>query len=522
MNRVILIVLSILLLFTSCRQTQVDKKLNLADSLLQKELTDSAISILDKIPSLNLKEKDKAYFYLLRGIERYKKEDLSNAEFFIDKSINYYEKKHKYEKLALSYLYKGSIMSLRGDDKIAICYFKKAERLIERLENTDTKIKIFSWLAWENEYHKNFGLAISYGHKTLNEAIKVGNKRWIGYSLELISSVYDYLGNKDSVNYYQEKAFPYIKYQPIKSKITYLGNQASYYWTNEEYDKAILILKQLLKINPTDRTYGQLAGFYTRLGRYNEAETFWEDALKTQDLEQKISLMIPYADWLKVMNREDEAWDVLKQIPLLKDSLSNLRQTEAIKEVQDDFDRKVAEMRHQNVERIVYSGIAILMVVIIAGWQYYRRKVQKARKLLAEKQVLIMDYTARIRQLETDGREKSQETKDLKRKLDTLRDKQAEILYKGKEKFEEIRNGGTTVEWHRSDFNHVVEYYRTINMPFVISLEQDYKSLSASNKFFLLLTEELKFDNDEICRIMNFTDGALRTMRYRIKQRVIS
>lgn len=522
MHKEIIIFISVLLLLASCRETPTNSKLTVADSLFQSELTDSAIYILGSVSPTYLSEKDKAYYDLLKGIERYKKDDLPNADLFISNSIMFYEKEHDHNRLAMSYIYKGSILSNKGDDKKAIYYFKKAEELIKDIDNPNTKIKIFVWLAWENENHRNYDLAIIYGQKALHEAREVNNKRWIGYSLELISSVYNDLGKTDSTSHYQEMAIPYIKYQPIDEQITYMGNQASYFWKKGEQEKAIGILKQSLEIKPIERTYGQLAELYTEQGLYTEAEKFWKNAFKTQDLRHKALLMYPYADWLKIMKKEDEAWKIMKQLIPLKDSLSRMQQTEAIKDVQDSYDRMIENIRHRNEKTIILSCTVFFIILLLVIWMYYHLKSHEAKKQLAENQIMMTSYTSRIKQLEDEGKDQSKEVKELRRRLEALRNKQAELLYKGKEKYERITiHKETALTWHKEDYNNVVEYYRTINMPFVIGLERNYKHLSAGNKFLLLLSEELKYNDEEIYRIMGMNNKALRTQRYRIRKEKI-
>lgn len=509
-------------LLLSCSGNTSDPRLVQIDSMLSKNLYDSAYFFISKIDTNKFNDNNKAYYFLLKYDILHRLRKLAQNDTAILRSVQYYEKSGKKEKLARSYIVRGEILLSQGKYGKATEYFKKAESLSKKIKNPIIRVMIYAHLSYINIVTENYNMALEYGEKALEYADRANSKRWIGYCLDNLGCIYYFLNSWDNYEKYIKQAEHYIPYQSLQVQANMLDNQSSLYRRHKQYDKVEECLKKSLEIYPVDRTYGLLAELYDQQGREADIEAMWKKALYSENLETRQYTMRPYSEWLAKHGRYKEALDIALQIPDATDSLNQQKQTEAIKEVQDDFDRKVAYMRSLNMERMVYSGIAISMVVIIAGWQYYRRKVQKARKLLAEKQVLIMDYTARIRQLETDGKEKSQETKDLQRKLDTLRDKQAEILYKGKEKFEEIRNGGTTVEWHRSDFNHVVEYYRTINMPFVISLEQDYKSLSASNKFFLLLTDELKCDSDEICRIMNLTDGALRTMRYRIKQRVIS
>ena len=106
--------------------------------------------------------------------------------------------------------------------------------------------------------------------------------------------------------------------------------------------------------------------------------------------------------------------------------------------------------------------------------------------------------------------------RQLERQLDKVRCDMQGMIYKGKRLYDQILKGGDTSTWKRSDFENVMEYYRTVNLPFVIHLEQDYRNLSASHKVLMLLSEELHRDDKEICNIMNMSSGALRTAKSRI------
>ena len=71
----------------------------------------------------------------------------------------------------------------------------------------------------------------------------------------------------------------------------------------------------------------------------------------------------------------------------------------------------------------------------------------------------------------------------------------------------------------KKDFENVIEYYRTVNLPFVMHLEKDYRSLTPSNMFMLLLAEELKYNDAKIAECMMMSPGALRTAKSRINSR---
>lgn len=509
----------------SCGNNTTDPGLIQIDSLLSKRMYAPAYSAISKIDTSKYREKDKAYYFLLRNHILYRLGKDRENDTAVLRSIQYYKEAGDKEKLARAYLGRGEVLSNKGKIKEATGYFKEAENIANNTEDPETKIQICAHLSYLNRKADNLNKALEYGKKALMYAKRADDKQWIGYCLDNLGVICYYMKSmKDYVSYIKQ-AEPYIKYQTYTKQAGMLDNLSSLHKLYGEYGKAEYYLKKSLEIYPMDRTYGLLAELYSEQGKTSDIETLWKRALYSERLETRQYTMRPYAEWLYTQKRYKEALDIAMQIPTVTDSLYQRRQTETIKEVQDSYDRKIEHIRHENKRKTVFAGIGFLWVVLLTVWLYYHLKVQKAKKQLAENHILIADYNARIRQLEKESRKQTEEEKkqsmeirELKRRLDALRGKQAEVLYKGKEKFDNIMNGGNTKLWHKSDFNEVVEYYRSINMPFVLRLENDYKSLSAGNKFYLLLSEELKYKDEDICLIMGLSDGALRTTKYRIKQ----
>ena len=88
-------------------------------------------------------------------------------------------------------------------------------------------------------------------------------------------------------------------------------------------------------------------------------------------------------------------------------------------------------------------------------------------------------------------------------------------LENGKERYEEIAAGGTTLKWNRDDFADCVEYYRTIDAPFVAHMECDYKKLSAKYIFFAIMQHIGKSD-EELQTILVVSSSSVRSIRSRI------
>lgn len=515
-----IILLPFLLILFSCQRNRVNTQLVQVDSLFQREQIDSAVSLLGEVVPSELGRSDMAYYYLLRIMGMFKQDRPIMSLDVLDQSIAYFQESSDYNHLAMAYVYKSGVLSEKGDAKGSVYCLKEAESLLDKIKNTDIIIRTYVGLAYENEYAYNHNKALYYGRKALNVAREADNHRWLGYCNDFLGALFSHVNMMDSCNYYQEAAAPYFNALPPREQVMVLSNQALFFWRKDSLEQAEQLLKRSLSIYPTERVYGQLAELYTIQGKRSEAERFWKSAMRTNDLELRIMLMLPYADWLSSQGRKEEGWITLKEIPALKDSLAYQRQAEAIKEVQDGYDREMAKLMFEKNLQLAIAGIVFLVLILLLVWMSYRLKSQKAKKKLAENQVLIAKYTTQIKQLVKEGKDSSKEVRELQRKIDAIRDSHIEMLYKGKDKYDEIIQGGNTLTWHKSDFNDVIEYYRSVDLPFVLHLEQEYRSLSASDKFFLLL-KEIGMQEEEIQQIMGLTDGALRTKRSRIKEKEI-
>jgi hypothetical protein len=119
--------------------------------------------------------------------------------------------------------------------------------------------------------------------------------------------------------------------------------------------------------------------------------------------------------------------------------------------------------------------------------------------------------------LEQEGKPDSKEVERLNQKIAELQARQGTLLQNGKERYEEIEQGGTTLRWSRSDFDDCIEYYRTVDAPFVTHMEQNFRHLSSKYIFFALM-EHLGKTDEELQHIMAISQNTIRSYRSRINK----
>ena len=138
--------------------------------------------------------------------------------------------------------------------------------------------------------------------------------------------------------------------------------------------------------------------------------------------------------------------------------------------------------------------------------------------MIAEGGKMIAEYTARIGELERADRQHSHEAQELRRKIKKLKDEQNEILGRGQRLYEGIAAGGTTATWKKQDFEEFIEFYRVSHPEAVADAEDNYRRLSATNIFYLIL-RDMQVDDGDAQRILCMTAGAFRTMKSRVNAR---
>lgn len=501
----------------SCQQRHIDKRLILSDTLTEQGLTDSAFMVLKRMIPSSLNREEKMYYQLLQAIIAYKNYEYGFDET-LDSCIKYYEQTDDKRKLALSLLYRGLSLAENGNYDLAVEYLKKVETLSSEINDVEIQIRVRASLCSLNFQTGNYQKAFQYSKDALALAEQKDNKRWQGFCLDAIATSCSRIGYEDSSYIYMECEIPFIRYQPIREQAVSYRNVANRFSLINKRDSAYYYYHKSIKVYPLPETYGLLAELYCVDGKADLAAKLWEKAFMTKDLRYQELFRRSYAEWLYHRGDKDKAFAELCQAFELKDSLPLKRQAEAIADIQKTYDSELAQERFRFDVMILASIIVVLTLSLLFLWQFSRYRQQKTKRILLENEMQLKEYTRQVEQLTSEGKEHSKEVKALNRRIKLLQDKQSEILYKGKARFEEIANGGKAITWKKADFNDFLEYYRTQNLPFVVHLENDYQSLSPSQKFIMVL-QVLGHDDKAIQDMMGMSDGAFRTARSRIHSR---
>ncbi|MBR5170495.1 MAG: hypothetical protein IKW85_07995 [Muribaculaceae bacterium] len=275
---VIVMVIAVLVaVVTGCGGTpRYDGRLTAADSLMRPN-PDSALALLEALPAGALATAgDSAYRDLLLTQARYRCYVTATSDSTINRALAYYRAHGgEREKLTRAYLYKGAVMEELGHPDSAMLYYKHAEA-------TAAPDDYFN-LGYANMrmgalYRDNFAIDGKDIEK-YEEALKffriIGDNYYQLRCAINLGALYRLKLPDRSISRLMEAKNLALQ---LKDTINYrnsLHGLAMTYYSQKEYDKAYLLVKEILNLRLTDNGfefYANAADVYAKLGKPDSAE----------------------------------------------------------------------------------------------------------------------------------------------------------------------------------------------------------------------------------------------------------
>lgn len=533
MNRTTLFqITAVAAMLIGCTAGGVRQRLIDADRRLDNGAnTDSVIATLDSIGNMGrLGGEDKALMTVVRLKAMIKADSMPENDSMAAVATQWYES-HDPESYhaAVAYYQRGFLLenSMNETEK-AIGWLKRAETTAERMDCTRLCRQIYTQMNNVNNKTGNNRMALDYAMKTLACARKSGDSTAVANSLHSIGTACYLLGMKDSAYRYTEMSIPYAKYVKADFRPYYLNRIGAFIFnTTNDVWRSVGILKKALEERPVPDTYYYLAQIMADIGRYEEADKYWEQCVNTRETSKLIRLpdnglsnIIQYYEYKTERGDWQGACRLSERIIGMKDSLARAHRAEQIAALQMKYDHEVQELKAQRQRTRHAIVVALLIAVIASLIVYLRFRSNHARRVIMNNQMLIEAYTLKINRLETSGKDNAREIETLRTKISELHKKQAEMLYNGHRLYRLItEENGTAATWRRSDFTDFIEYYRLTDLPFVHRLETCYDNLSPKNKFFEILYN-MGMTDTNVQRILGIGQSTIRTTRTRIRQKL--
>ncbi len=168
---------------------------------------------------------------------------------------------------------------------------------------------------------------------------------------------------------------------------------------------------------------------------------------------------------------------------------------------------------------IMSMVIGVFVVALLMGWWYYRRKVRQFNSIISENTSRIVEYRKEILRLEINGDEHEFQIAELKRKINERQEKMAAKIHIGTKLYERMRAGGSIADVPAADLQCLVEYFALLRPRQWYEWEQRYDMLTPRQVAFLILCDDLHYDDEQIGDILGIKNTAIRSIKSRIRKR---
>ena len=521
-----IIMLSVLAMVVGCSHGTHQRQLVQVDSLIGDWQPESAFQVFKQIELNELSgERERIYYDLLKVVLS-KNAHLKDSIHFdmprdsiLKHCINYYLQNQDQRKLLYSYLYLGKIHLAAHDNSGASYYLKKSEELLTSVNDKRLEYLTYEALATLNHYSGNEELAMDYSYRTLACAEQSKSDLTMEvHACNHLLVLYMQKKNNDSIMKYGNLSLSILKSMPARNRSYALANLGAIYMSNNQLDSAEHYFEKAQSEMPQHFINQRLAEINYLRGDHVLADSLWGKALRTTELRFRVDIYQSIVSNKYGGGDYHGTADAAIRLLELKDSLVQQMQTAEVQEIQLKYDKEVERRKLDRFMMWALVGALVLLAFIAAGVIYHIRKANRAKEKMMRDQVLLNDYQRQIEELERSGEDTSKDIQALRKKMDALQAQQTEKLSEGRALYQRIVAGESAVAWSKEQVQKFIEYYKVVNLPFMLQMESDYARLSPGNRFFLIL-QDMGMSDEQMTHILGVSDGALRTTRSRLRQK---
>ncbi len=488
------------------------------DSIIVHHGADSVLTLLKEIQPAQLSdEKDIAYYIYYINLCKHTLRQPVDTTMDQNRCIEFLTKAKDYNRLCTAYFIQGDKMEKLQNFKQATFNYKKAIEIADKAQNTRIKCKSMEYLICINRDHGNFKEAIAQANECLSycDKAKLYNRK--AAILQLKSQIFDMIGEKDSLLKCVEASIPYIPYVSERARPYFIGNIGSLYRRIGNNAKAKQYLMEALKGMQDGGIYDELALIAAEEGNEKQADEYWEKGMRNSVPQGKVMIFENWIAMKQKYGKYDEALKLSELRNAINDSITRQWQKDNVKEVQAKFDNEALkrQAKEQNIKTLWTIIILLVIVLLLIALFAYKNYIQRVK--LGSQQKEINEYLNKIELLHSTGHQNDAKVKELEAHITSIVGNKSEILNKGWTLYNQIKNEqGNTLTWKKNDYVHFLEYYKAIRYSFFTQLEDEYKSLTPHNMFFLALCD-MGFKDEDIQRIMHITQTSVRSIRHRIR-----
>ena len=514
----ILVLVVMGLSFTSCHnQSRTSTTLDSLQVMSMHNEDDSVMSRLQRIDTTSLSDEgDKALFNLLNAKTRFRLSVSPNPTEPLKRSLAYFSHNND-SLLADTYYYIGAMMSDTckiSDYRYAIPYLKKAEAIGLKHHYYFILDKVYERIANINLVSDNAATAHAYAHKIMGLAEQSHSDylRALGY-YALMSTHY-HVGDKDSTQYFAEKAFNSLHFLPMIERPHIIAD--IYAIADTQLKRKLQRQMEMLDARrPSPIVEANLAVYYQESGNKAKADSLWSKALKTNDLRMKSDILKCMILQLQDGGNNEKIAALSMQLAKVNNQLNQSLQSNNIQQVQDHIDRESVyqKLKGKLLHLLIIEVVVLCLIVALLLWRRKRSREKTARLIDEE-----LQFQTQLQSMTSTDQSEESEMDKRQRGLMALKDRHEQLSNAGEELYERWKTGESVKDWKKDDFISLIDYYMSIDIDFVKSLNNDYEGLTPSEMFFLILEHEGE-SQETITATFDISPTAYRLKKSRIKKK---
>jgi tetratricopeptide (TPR) repeat protein len=489
----IIINITLVFLLIACGRNEISGTLSQAWKVIEQQ-PDSARVLLAKIDTPSLTEKEQAEYGLLMTMVDIKTrhEQITN-DSIISASVRYYDQHGDKWHKAMAYHYRGVVKYALNNVPEAIKDLKRAETLAETLDDELLRNKIYERLAYCNYKNNNFPLVLKYSKKLLDSSKKMNDSIMLARSYTMVASGFANMEEMDSARIYILNSLDWIDAVDSLTQNEILCNVAAMYQETGEVEKAEQYLTDWVLNHANGFGYITLAHIRQKQGKYEEAVTHAKKSLECMDQKNYIHSLELLAELYSQMGDSSLAYAMQRKSKEFADSLASAYKASQMADWQMKFDEQKQEKKF--LRQFVKLGgvivVFILLAIAIIWWN--QRRIRHLRTSLDENMKQLTHKRERI----------------------------SVKLLMGAKLFNHIKEQKPLDNASANDLQCLVEYFAQLRPKRWQEWQRQYADLSTAQYVFLILQDDLHYNDETTATILNIKRISVRSMRLRIKRKGI-
>ena len=513
-------ILVVIAMVAGCSEARHPLLKEAADIVHQRP--DSARVIISKVDTVSLSEADRMEYRLLKIMTDYIVLHQADGDSLITTCVDYYDKHGDAWHRGRAYYYRAGIRRHLLDRTFdGIKDYKIAETIAEDANDELLKNMVYENLAFANYNCFTHPLILEYSQKFLLSSLKLNDSVMTLRGLQMCASAYAYMDQSDSAYACIFRSMDYIDLADSILRADIYHNIAAMYQEQGDDENA----RKYLEKWKNDKAASSFKGYIVE-ARLLEAQGHYEEALESvkKSLSEKDPLvrnhsMEKLSKLYEKIGDMNAALDMKRQKDVFTDSVMKANHSLEIADWQKKFDE--ARWEERSRRQMMKAGIAFLsfLFVLTMGICWYWRRVRSLRFRLDEHARRITEKQAEIERLQQSGEANEQTIAELNKQIEANRQRISNKLLVGTRCFVKLQEMDSVSDMTAEERQCLIDYFAQLRPKRWQEWERTYSSLTPSQYVFLILQDDLSYDDNTIAQILDVKPASLRTLRSRIKGR---